>query len=141
MRLYVDTSVLLRRVFVTDTRAAEAVAFLAQQHASGHVIESSIMARVEAERALRARRAAGGLPDDYDLAGAVDAVLAGVQLVAFTKEVAEVAAGLEPGGLRSLDAVHVATAILDAVDQFVTCDARQAAAAQTNSLHVIDPAT
>ncbi|MDR1214711.1 MAG: PIN domain-containing protein [Propionibacteriaceae bacterium] len=135
MRVYVDTSALLRRVLATDAHALAAERYLAGRHAAGDTLESSVLARIETERALRARR----LPDGYDLAAAVDAALAGLEIVALTEEVAHTAAAIGPDVLRSLDAIHVATAQLDQVDALVTYDRRQAAAAAANGLTVVTP--
>jgi predicted nucleic acid-binding protein len=137
MRVYVDTSALLRRVLTTDTYASAAERYLAERHAAGDTLESSILARIETERALRARR----LPDGYELEAAVDAALAGLEVVALTEDVASAAASIGPSILRSLDAIHVATAKLDEADVLVTYDTRQAAAATANGLVVVTPGT
>jgi predicted nucleic acid-binding protein len=78
--------------------------------------------------------------------GAVDparasAVLEQVTLIELDAEVADRAAALAPATLRSLDAIHLATAIgirreLDAV---ITYDARLAAAADVHGLPVATP--
>ncbi|MDR1152311.1 MAG: type II toxin-antitoxin system VapC family toxin [Bifidobacteriaceae bacterium] len=137
MRVYVDTSALLRRVLAVDTHAAAAERYLAEHHAAGDTLESSVLARIETERALRAR----GLPGGYDLASAVEAALAGLEVVALTEDVAKAAGSIGPDVLRSLDAIHVATAKLDEVDAFVTYDMRQAAAATANGVSVVTPRT
>ncbi|MDR1293698.1 MAG: PIN domain-containing protein [Bifidobacteriaceae bacterium] len=137
MRVYVDTSALLRRVLAADTHDSAAERYLAERNAAGDTLESSLLARIETERALRARRP----PVGYDLAAAVDATLAGLGIVALTEDVAKTAASIGPDALRSLDAIHVATAKLDEVDAFVTDDMRQAAAATANGVAVVMPGT
>src|SRR3712207_9247842 len=59
------------------------------------------------------------------------ALLAGVDLVPMSPDVLEVAADLAPPSLRSLDAVHLATALSlgSALDAFVVYDERLAQAA------------
>jgi predicted nucleic acid-binding protein len=96
---------------------------------------SSALARVEVVRAL-ARVAAG--PAARQRAAAV---LARVGLVAIDDAVLEVAARLRPPTLRSLDAVHLATALSvgDELGAFVTYDDRLAAAAGRARLRVLSP--
>jgi predicted nucleic acid-binding protein len=135
MRVYVDTSALVRRVLVTEPHASAAERYLADRHAAGDTLESSVLARIETARALKARR----LPGGYELAAFVDAALAGLEIVALTEDVAKMAASMGPNTLRSLDAIHVATAKLDEVDVLVTYDMRQAAAATANGVGVVAP--
>lgn len=65
-----------------------------------------------------------------------------MEFVELDAAVAARAAALEPPGLRSLDAIHLASALElgDELDAFVTYDARQAAAAKELGLRVASPA-
>ena len=63
-------------------------------------------------------------------------------LVDADRRIMDRAAELAPAALRSLDAIHVATAIdvRDSIDAVVTYDARLAAAARIHGFTVIAPA-
>jgi predicted nucleic acid-binding protein len=70
-----------------------------------------------------------------------DAVLDAVFLAALTPAVRARAGRLEPTTLRTLDAIHVATAASLALADldFITYDDRQASAARTQGLRVVQP--
>lgn len=72
-------------------------------------------------------------------AGVVDA-LGEVMLVDANRSTFEIAGALPGDTLRSLDAIHVATAIQVGADVFITYDDRQAEAAIEAGLDVISPA-
>lgn len=67
--------------------------------------------------------------------------LAGVSYIALDDRVRRLAATVEPARLRSLDAIHLATALLvDGIDEFVSYDRRLADAARDRGLNVVSPA-
>jgi predicted nucleic acid-binding protein len=68
-------------------------------------------------------------------------VLAGVELVRVNDRLLRAAGALEPAELRTLDAIHLATAVHLGVDlaRLVTYDARMATAAETMGLSVVTP--
>ena len=70
------------------------------------------------------------------------AVLAGVRQIAVTPALLDRAAGLEPASLRSLAAIHLASALDLGADlsAFVTYDARQRRAARDAGVTVLAPA-
>ncbi len=70
-----------------------------------------------------------------------DDVLASFVLLDVTPPIWECAGRLNPDDLRTLDAIHLATALtLDPAEvDFVTYDAKLAAAARIHKLHVIQP--
>lgn len=90
---------------------------------------SSVIAEVEVGRNLRK------LPLESDQA------LAGFYLLALDDEVRHSAVSIGRNALRSLDAIHIATALAvgDRELQFVTYDDRQAAAARAAGLKVVQP--
>ena len=75
-------------------------------------------------------------------AGYRDRVLEGVAIVELDPAIARVAASLGPPKLRTLDAIHIATAmaLLPDLDAFVTYDDRLAEAARAVGLPVVRPA-
>ena len=97
----------------------------------------NVTSRVGAVETVRAclRRAEG-----YD-AERLGAVLADVEIVELDRSTGDRAAYLRPPGLRTLDAVHLATALELAGDlgAFVTYDERLADAARTLGLPVVSP--
>jgi predicted nucleic acid-binding protein len=71
-----------------------------------------------------------------------DRVLAGVEVYELDAGVAGVAAGLQPVLLRTLDAIHIATALAlgPELNAFVTYDERMAEVARAVGLPVVRPA-
>lgn len=72
----------------------------------------------------------------------LDLILRSVEVVEFDVDIAREAAAVGPPSLKSLDAIHLASAVrLGAVvDAFVTYDDRLAAAARAAGLPVVRPA-
>jgi predicted nucleic acid-binding protein len=71
-----------------------------------------------------------------------DRILSDVEVIEFDRHVAGVAAALAPPLLRTLDAIHLATALalMPELDAFVTYDDRLAEAARSLGLPVVRPA-
>jgi uncharacterized protein len=94
---------------------------------------SSGIARTEAARAIRRSVARRMNP--------LDQVFDAVTFVECDDEVLTLAANLEPPQMRTLDAIHVATALRSANDleSFVTYDERQSTAAMAAGLPVRSP--
>jgi hypothetical protein len=90
--------------------------------------------------AIELQRALGrtGRPSAIDQA---DAVLEAVFLADLTPAIRAQAGRLEPASLRTLDAIHVATASSLALENldFITYDDRQANAARARGLRVLQP--
>jgi predicted nucleic acid-binding protein len=72
----------------------------------------------------------------------LDTVIRSVEIVAFDSAIAGQAGTIGPSSLRTLDAIHLATAVrlIDELDAFVTYDDRLAAAARAVGLPVVRPA-
>lgn len=126
--VYLDASALVKLVVVEpETRALRS--YLADQGRS----VTSLISRVEVSRALLRR-------DVLD-AVALDELWARVNLLPVDLSTAEAAARLGPPTLRSLDAVHLVSALSLVPDlgPFVTYDARLADAARAIGLRVVAP--
>jgi uncharacterized protein len=127
--IYVDTSALLRLVFPDPTTPA------LQELLDGddQLVSSSLM-RVEARRATM-RRAPRRLPR-------VDLLLDRIDIIGIDDAVIESAGRLPDLLLRSLDAIHLATALLIRadVDSLLTYDEHLAEAARTHGIPVVAPA-
>jgi predicted nucleic acid-binding protein len=95
---------------------------------------ASLLATVEVPRAV-ARRA-GPVPERLWSA------FTGLILIEISRSVASRAAGLQPAALRSLDAIHLASALEmgEDLEVFVTYDERLAAAARGLGMRVASPA-
>jgi predicted nucleic acid-binding protein len=83
------------------------------------------------------RRAARRL--DPSLLPAADAVIARLHLLRVDDDVLDLAGRLDPAALRSLDALHVATALRAGADVLVTYDTRMATAAAEAGLVTAAP--
>jgi len=127
--IYVDTSALLRLVFPDPTTPA------LQELLDGDVrLVSSSLMRVEARRGTM-RRAPRRLPR-------VDLLLDRIDIIGIDDAVIE-SAGRLPDPLPStLEAIHLATALLIRadVDSLLTYDERLATAARTHGIPVVAPA-
>jgi predicted nucleic acid-binding protein len=131
--VYVDSSAivkLIRRESETDALRAF-LAGAAQDHPVA--VASSAIARVEVSRAT--------LRHDSDVSEKASDVLASFRLISVTDQILAQASHLPPMELRSLDAIHLATAISesDGMVAFLTYDNRQAEAALAAGLPVVSP--
>jgi uncharacterized protein len=128
--LYLDTSAVTKLVIVE--RETQALRTLLQVR-SDAVRATSAITRCELVRAVRRLR-----PQATERALAV---LAGLRQLTVTPVVLNAAAVLDPSDLRSLDAIHLASALELGADltALVTYDARQRAAAESRGLPVLAP--
>ncbi|MGQ0481853.1 MAG: type II toxin-antitoxin system VapC family toxin [Pseudonocardia sp.] len=130
MLIYCDSSALVKLVAEeSESRALEE--WLSAQPEP--VLTSSVLARTEV---LRAVRRLG--PEAVD---AARELLADLAMVALDGELADHAGGLDPAGMRSLDALHLAAAarLGPALGAFVAYDKRLAEAAAHHGLTVSHP--
>jgi predicted nucleic acid-binding protein len=129
--VYLDSSAIVKLV-VREPESASLLAWL--DHWPTRI--SSSVARVEVLRAL-GRSGAG----DSARRRALD-VLERMALIAVDRSVLDAAGDLRPRDVRSLDAIHLATALAVGTDLawLVTYDQRLAAAAEHSRLHVCAPA-
>ena len=125
---YVDASALVKLIVLE----ADSAAFLRWYIEAERVATSRV-------GVIETRRAAGRHPHDAE---ELRSVLATVEVVELDRQVADRAAAALPPLLRTLDAIHIATALELGVslDAFVTYDDRLAAAAQAAGLPVVRPA-
>lgn len=131
MIVYVDTSALLKRIIV-EPESAAVRSRLARLASAGDLLTSSALTWVEVHRALR--RAAVSYPDEL-----ADAALSGVDEFPLRPAVLQRARIVGPPGLRSLDAVHLASAVAIQARQLMTFDERLASAARGEGIEVSVP--
>ena len=126
---YVDSSALVK-LAVQEAESAALRRFLGRHRP----LVSSALARTELTRAL--------LPLGPEAVRRGRGVLARVDLLRINDRVLDAAGSLEPPELRSLDAIHLASAELLGSDlrSFVTYDERLAAAAVGRGFRVTQPA-
>ena len=125
---FIDSSAIVKLIIrEEETRA------LKRWLADRDLISSSV-ARADVPRAVRRIGVTAKEPS-------VDEVLDRIQLIAIDDVCLDEAAALEPASLRSLDAIHLATALVVGgdVDAFVTYDRTLARAARVAGLRVEAP--
>ena len=125
MRAYFDSSAIVK-LTRDEPESMALIDYLAEASVEA---STSVLAEVEVLRNLRK------IPLESDQA------LAGFYLLALDDEVRRGAVSIEREALRSLDAIHIATALAvgDRDLQFVTYDNRQAEAASAAGLKVVQP--
>ncbi|MDG4823577.1 PIN domain-containing protein [Asanoa sp. WMMD1127] len=137
--IYLDTSAILK-LLRPEPETAALVAHIAAH--GQHDFVTSAIATVETARALLAvdepGLAAAAVPDSTGVrvGGAT------IAAIATTHDVLDAARQLPPAVLRSLDAIHVATAAVAgaAVDHVITYDKRMMVAAEAAGLRTASPA-
>jgi len=125
---YLDASALVKLV-VTERETAALRSFL-RLHPQRF---TNRVALVEVTRAVRRRATSWKAP--------IDAAFEGVTVIDLDPRVTDRAGAMEPVALRSLDAIHLASALVlaEELDAFVTYDVRQADAARALGLSVAAP--
>ncbi|MEP6478215.1 MAG: type II toxin-antitoxin system VapC family toxin [Rhodoglobus sp.] len=135
MRVYMDSSALAKRSLdePESARLEEAIERLAQE---GNALLSSALTWIELTRTLRSR-----LEDEppAEVAELVDAALTGVLEYPIDEQVVGLARRIGPSTLRSLDAIHLATATLLDVDLVCAYDKRLLQSASELGFRTISP--
>ncbi|MBI5311153.1 MAG: type II toxin-antitoxin system VapC family toxin [Actinobacteria bacterium] len=134
MLVYLDSSAILKRV-LNEEHAIEFREWLERQSNRSELITSTL-AWVEVTRALRRHAAIRGVAD---LEGRDVEALSGVSACPVSSEVVSLARRIAPDDLRSLDAIHCASAAFVDADLFVSYDDRLLDAARINALPVAIP--
>ncbi|MGE3489492.1 MAG: type II toxin-antitoxin system VapC family toxin [Vicinamibacterales bacterium] len=126
MKAYFDSSAIVK-LGRPETESQALIDYLDEQQPNAL---TTALADVEVRRALDRLRARGADPRNH---------LRGFFLIDLSRDVRDLAAKIAPE-LRSLDAIHLATALsLDVDLDFVTYDDRLAAAARAEGLRVVQP--
>jgi predicted nucleic acid-binding protein len=131
--VYVDTSAAFK--LVRSEKESRPFA----EFTLGRKLTSSKLTRLEVLRsAMREDSPAGTGPANAHVAKALR-VLQKVYFKSVDDKVLDVASRIPHPSLKSLDAMHIATAVLSEADLFVTYDKRQAEAAESVGLKVVSP--
>ena len=141
MRIYADSSALIKRVVEeaeSDALQAALDDHIASDITYDTVVVSSALAWIEVGRALSSLSDSGANSREQ-LVDAFEVALSGVAERPITADVVSLARRVAPPVLRTLDAIHLATAILLDVDVVLTYDDRLADACRHNGLAVSTP--
>lgn len=131
MQLYIDTSALLK-LLTAESESGALRGYLAE--AGDDTKFTAAITRTELTRAAARLRNA-------DIAGQAKLLLTRLHFADITIALLDAAAELRPPELRTLDAIHLAAALIAPdLRALVTYDSRLAAAATTAGLTVVSPA-
>lgn len=134
LAVYLDASALTKLVLVEPESSALI------EYIGGRLPMSSDVVLAEVPRAVRAIHARTAMARPLQtLLRCVDDVFDQAGFVTSDMHLFAAAAMLDPPTLRTLDAIHVATAKAVAFEEFVTYDERQAAAARLAGLRTVSP--
>lgn len=129
--VYVDTSALLKRV-VVEAESSAVRALLRSRDAAGDLLAASAITWLEVWRALRR----AGL---RDVRPASESALSGIAELPLDDEMLERARRVGSHDLRSLDAIHLASAVAVGADELVTYDERLARSAEAIGILTVTP--
>lgn len=131
MIVYLDTSVVLKRV--RDEEDSADVLRLISRHAqSGDGLVTSALTWVETSRALRRI----GVRERTELDSLTDRAVGDLVLVDIAAPVIDLAAHLSVQYIKTLDALHVASALIVSADLVITRDEQMAHACEQLGLSV-----
>lgn len=133
MRIYCDASILVARVAREDAHAQVAERIDGYVAGGGHLV-SSELASLEVHRAFTRRTASD--PRNPPWLTRSEAALDGVILMSLDRSVIDVARQIPGAHLGSLDAIHVATALMVSAEVVLTRDRRMAEACEAVGLAV-----
>lgn len=131
--IYVDASALFKLVAPEpETQAFKAFA------GEKEIVSSELVITELARSATKMAELSSNLSGNTLFAHAME-VCSRITLVPVQRQLLVAAGTVPPVILRSLDAIHVATALYTGTPEFVTYDQRQADAAQAVGLTVVSP--
>lgn len=127
MRAYFDSSAIVKLGYLE----AESTALIDYLDGSHVLAATSVIAEVEVRRSLERLKALGADPAEH---------VRGFFLIELSRDIRDRSVAVTPGTLRSMDAIHLATALdIHGEFDFVTYDDRLAAAARAAGLRVVQP--
>jgi len=135
---YLDTSAIYKRVQVENGSQA-LVKHLTHLSQTGSRLLTSALTWIELERSLRRYNAQTKALDELQIDQAVKDATLGLDQVRITSRVVSAARWIGPLPLRSLDAIHLASAVLSQATVLVTYDQRLIEAARSVKLAVESP--
>lgn len=137
MRIYFDTSALVKRA-IREIESAALIDSIHQWMLEGSQMVSSTLAWIELTRTIRSRRE---WETPQDIIQLIDNAVAGIDESPISETVADIARRIGPASLRSLDAIHLATATLIGADLVCAYDERLLSSAEELGFRTIAPGT
>lgn len=128
--LYVDTSALIKRE-VPEAESASVENMLAEVTARGVLVVASALAWLEAWRALQRQNL-------RDIPSRTESMFSGVEQFPLDDPVLRYARTFGGPHLRSLDAIHLASAMMVGAHSMMTFDSRLAEAAQALGIDILE---
>lgn len=135
MRVYLDSSALVKRS-VTEAQSEQLRETIDQLQRSGDELGSSSVAWIEVNRVLRSRLETEHPARIVEL---VESALSGVDEVPLGSVVASLARRIGSPKMRSLDAIHLATASVIDADVVVAYDRRMLSVASEMGFATLSP--
>ena len=135
MRVYLDSSAILKRV-VTELESQACREALEGFARDGDELVSSNLAWIEVSRTIRKRLEEESPRRVIDV---IETAMTGIYQFAITDQVIDIAQRLGPVTLRSLDAIHLASATLLGVDLICGYDQRLLVAAEEYGFRTLSP--
>jgi predicted nucleic acid-binding protein len=135
LRIYCDSSALLKRA-LAESESDALDAELLEHVAAGAALLSSSLSWVEVNRVIRGRREPA---DPTKWLTAARIALSGVDELRLDESTLSLAHRIGPPSLRSLDAIHLASAIQANVDLLVSYDLRMIIVAQEMGIETRSP--
>ncbi len=135
VRVYLDSSALLKRVLREVEREEFAAAFRGLIE-DGAELFSSSLAWVEVSRTIRMRLEVEAPRRIIDL---IEIALSGIEEFPISEQVIDIAQRLGPASIRSLDAIHLASASLLGADLVCAYDQRLLEAAEQVGFRTASP--
>lgn len=136
MRIYVDSSALIKRA-IREHESVALIDAIDQWVAEESVLYSSTLAWIEVTRTVRSRL---DQEPPAEVVLSIENAVAGITECRITEPVADIARRLGPSTLRSLDAIHLATATLIGADVVCAYDKRMLTAAAELGFRTTSPA-
>lgn len=135
MRVYLDSSALVKRA-IEEAESHELEAALRRYTREQDILFASALATVEVSRIVRSR-----LDDELPaiVNELIEVALGGIAECGLSPQVVGVARRLGPSSLRSLDAIHLATASIVAADVVIGYDQRLLRAAEELGFRTLSP--
>ena len=136
MRIYLDSSALIKRA-IREKESSALIDAIDQWVTERAVLYSSTLAWIEVSRIVRSRL---DKEPPAEIVQSIENAVAGISECRITEPVSEIARRLGPSTVRSLDAIHLATATLLGADLFCAYDRRLLVAASELGFRTISPA-
>lgn len=135
MRIYFDSSALVKRA-ILERESNALVERVDSWVSEGSTLVSSTLAWIELTRTIRSRRED---ESPQEIVRLIENAVAGIDESPITETVADIARRIGPVSLRSLDAIHLATATLIGADLVCAYDERLLSSAAELGFRTISP--